>query len=66
MHRTCDIAAISPGLDQRDADGEGGNDEREVFAELLDIVEEVIALYHADKRPLPPATAGRFTASAAE
>jgi predicted RNase H-like HicB family nuclease len=43
-----------------------GDDEREVFAELLDIVDEVIALYHVDKRPLPPAAAGRFTASAAE
>jgi predicted RNase H-like HicB family nuclease len=36
-----------------------GADEREVFAELCDIVEETIALYHRDGRPLPPATAGQ-------
>ena len=43
-----------------------GDDERAVFAELLVIVEDVIALYHADNKPLPPATAGRFTAHAAQ
>jgi predicted RNase H-like HicB family nuclease len=36
-----------------------GDDERQVFAELCDIVEEAIALYRADNRPLPPATSGR-------
>lgn len=36
-----------------------GDDERQVFAELCDIVEEAIALYRADGRPLPPATSGR-------
>lgn len=36
-----------------------GEDERQVFAELCDIVEEAIALYRADGRPLPPATSGR-------
>jgi predicted RNase H-like HicB family nuclease len=36
-----------------------GKDEREVFDELCRIVEETIALYQAENRPLPPATAGR-------
>jgi len=36
-----------------------GPDEKEVFAELCDIVEEAIALYRADGKPLPPPTAGR-------
>jgi predicted RNase H-like HicB family nuclease len=36
-----------------------GPDEKEVFAELCEIVEEAIALYRADKKPLPPSTAGR-------
>ena len=36
-----------------------GTDERAVFAELCEIVEETIDLYHADGKPLPPATAGR-------
>jgi predicted RNase H-like HicB family nuclease len=36
-----------------------GDDERQVFAELCDIVEEAIALYRADNKPLPPATSGR-------
>jgi predicted RNase H-like HicB family nuclease len=36
-----------------------GPDEKEVFAELLEIVEEAIALYRADGKPLPPPTAGR-------
>ena len=35
-----------------------GADEQGVFAELCAIVEETIALYHADGRPLPPPTAG--------
>jgi len=43
-----------------------GDDERTEFAELLEIVDEVIELYRADNRPLPPATAGRFTVHAAE
>ena len=34
------------------------DDEREVFEELCVIVEEMIGLYHADRKPLPPATAG--------
>ena len=36
-----------------------GPDEKEVFAELCDIVEEAIASYRADGKPLPPPTAGR-------
>jgi predicted RNase H-like HicB family nuclease len=36
-----------------------GPDEKKVFAELLEIVEEAIALYRADGKPLPPPTAGR-------
>lgn len=31
-----------------------GDDERVVFEELCQIVEEVIALYHADGKTLPP------------
>ena len=36
-----------------------GIDEKQVFAELCDIVEEVIDLYRHDEKPLPPATSGR-------
>lgn len=36
-----------------------GEDERQVFAELCDIVEEAIALYRAGNKQLPPATSGR-------
>jgi predicted RNase H-like HicB family nuclease len=36
-----------------------GDDEKEVFDELCDIVEEAIAIYHKDGRPLPPPTSGR-------
>lgn len=36
-----------------------GDDEQLVFAELCQIVEETIKLYHKDGRPLPPPTAGR-------
>ncbi len=36
-----------------------GEDERQVFSELCEIVEEAIALYQAENRPLPPATSGR-------
>ena len=35
-----------------------GDDERDVFEELCGFVEEMISLYHADGKPLPPATAG--------
>jgi predicted RNase H-like HicB family nuclease len=33
-----------------------GTDEKAVFDELCEIVEEVIELYHADGKPLPPPT----------
>jgi predicted RNase H-like HicB family nuclease len=36
-----------------------GLDEKEVFGQLCDIVEEVIELYKKDGKPLPPPTAGR-------
>ena len=40
-----------------------GDDEREVFDELCRIVDEAIALYRADDKPLPPSTAGRDLAN---
>jgi predicted RNase H-like HicB family nuclease len=36
-----------------------GDDEKAVFEELVQVVEETIALYLADGRNLPPATSGR-------
>ena len=36
-----------------------GEDEKAVFAELCEMVEEVIALHKQDGRPLPPPTAGK-------
>ena len=36
-----------------------GDNEREVFDELCRIVEEAIALYKMDDKPLPPPTSGR-------
>lgn len=36
-----------------------GDDERQVFADLCQIVDETIAVYHQDGRPLPPPTSGR-------
>ena len=36
-----------------------GNDEREVFEELCQIVEEAVELYERDGKPLPPPTSGR-------
>ena len=35
-----------------------GEDEKSVFAELCEIVEETIQLYEEEKRPLPPVTSG--------
>jgi hypothetical protein len=37
-----------------------GDDKRQVLDELCQIVDEVIALDHADGKPLPPATAERI------
>lgn len=49
-------AGTAPGLMDG---GCHGPDERAVFDELCQIVEEVIDLYKADGKPLPPATSGR-------
>ena len=35
-----------------------GDDERAVYAELYDIVEEIVELYSEDGKALPPSTAG--------
>lgn len=35
-----------------------GDDEKAVFAELCQIVEEAIQTYKNDNKPLPPATSG--------
>ena len=36
-----------------------GEEEKAVFAELCDIVEETLDLYARDGKPLPPPTSGR-------
>lgn len=36
-----------------------GDDEQMVFSELCEIVDEVIASYKQDNKPLPPSTSGR-------
>ena len=36
-----------------------GDDEVKVFGELCQIVEEVLEIYRADGRPLPPVTSSR-------
>jgi predicted RNase H-like HicB family nuclease len=36
-----------------------GDDEQAVFAELCDMVDEAIALYKKEGKPLPPPTAGK-------
>ena len=41
-----------------------GDNERDVFDELCRIVEEAIALYKMDGKPLPPPTSGRDFANA--
>jgi hypothetical protein len=46
----------SPGLI---CGGRHGTDEKAVFEELCTVVEEAIALYHKDGKPLPPSTSGR-------
>ena len=35
-----------------------GDDERQVFEELCQVVDEVIELFRAGGKPLPPATSG--------
>ncbi len=39
--------------------GSHGKDEKAVFEELCQIVEEAIAIYQKDGKPLPPSTSGR-------
>ena len=36
-----------------------GDDEQQVFQELCQIVEETVALYRQEGKPLPPPTSGR-------
>jgi predicted RNase H-like HicB family nuclease len=43
-----------------------GEDEKAVFAELCQIVEETVELYLKYGRPLPPATSGHDWANAIE
>ena len=38
-----------------------GDDETSVFEELIEVVEDAIALYEAEGRPLPPPTSGKAT-----
>lgn len=40
-----------------------GSDERAVFDELCQIVDEAVALYQIDGKPLPPPTSGRDLAN---
>lgn len=40
-----------------------GDDEQQVFRELCQIVDEVIALFHAEGRSLPAATSGKDLAN---
>ncbi|MGG7054645.1 hypothetical protein [Nitrosomonas sp. ANs5] len=40
-----------------------GPDEKEVFAELCQIVDETIELYHQDSKPLLPRTSSRDLAN---
>ena len=40
-----------------------GDDERQVFEQLCQIVEETIELYHQDGKSLPPSTSGRDIAN---
>ena len=39
--------------------GTHGSDEKAVFEELCQVVEEAVELYRKDGKPLPPATSGR-------
>jgi predicted RNase H-like HicB family nuclease len=40
-----------------------GTDEKQVFEELCQMVEETIELFHQDGKPLPPPTSGRDLAN---
>ena len=39
--------------------GCNGDDEKEVFSKLFELVEEIIELYVKEGKPLPPYTAGK-------
>jgi predicted RNase H-like HicB family nuclease len=43
-----------------------GDDEEQVFHELVQVVEETIALYHGEGRELPPPASGRDLANTIE
>ena len=43
--------------------GVHGSDEQAVFAQLCRVVEEAVALYRKDGKPLPPATSGQGLAN---
>ena len=36
-----------------------GTDEKKVFAELCELVEEIVALHQQEGKPLPPPTSGK-------
>jgi predicted RNase H-like HicB family nuclease len=40
-----------------------GSDEKQVFEELCQMVDEMIALFHQDGKALPPPTSGRDLAN---
>ena len=40
-----------------------GDGQKEVFAELCQIVDEAIEIYKREKRPLPPPTSGLYLAN---
>jgi predicted RNase H-like HicB family nuclease len=40
-----------------------GDEERQVFEDLCQMAEDMIALFHKDGRPLPPPTCGRDLAN---
>ena len=51
---------LNPTHEQIDAEIARDHDSAQaVFEELCQVVEEAIALYHKDGKPLPPATSGR-------
>ena len=53
-------AGSAPGLMYAGCHGE---DEKAVFEELCQVVEEAIELYRKDRKPLPPTTSGGDHAS---
>jgi hypothetical protein len=54
------FVGTSPGLI---LGGVHGPDERSVFDELCRAVDEAVALYHQQGKPLPPASSGRDLAN---